>query len=89
LREVVDQARYPGSPRVCAIPLCRRKVLSSRDSLLELARRLEYAEPVDVRGVARARVLLTSGDGPLYNLPHADDLEPVVLDALAALEVAP
>lgn len=88
LREVVELATRPRAPRMCSVPLCWHKILASQSSLLELARRLESPLPVDARGVARARLLLTAGDGPLYDRPHGNDLECAVQDALNALDVA-
>ncbi len=87
LREVVELACQPRAPRACSVPLCWRKILAARPALLALACRLESPQPVDARGVARARLLLTAGNGPLYDRPGADDLEPAVQDALTALEV--
>jgi hypothetical protein len=87
LREIIDLADRPLSAVACNVPLCRRKVRASRSSLLELARRIESPQPVDARGVARAMVLLTAGDGPLYDRPNADDLEAAIQAALAALDM--
>ena len=49
-----------------AVPVSRRAVLPWREGLLGLAERLEGPEPVNPCGVARALVLLTDGNGPLY-----------------------
>ncbi len=86
VRRLVDDARQPFIPISSGVPLCRRKVLASREALSELADRLTSGEPVEARGVAQVRLLLTAGDGPLYHRPAADDLEPAVQAALAALE---
>jgi hypothetical protein len=70
-----------------SVPICRRKVLRSRHALLELIDRLRSDEPVDARGLAQIRLLLSDGAGPLYIYPHADDLEPALASAVAALDV--
>jgi hypothetical protein len=86
LRRLVDAASRPFGPLTPAVPVCRRKVLASQETLWELADRLTSAEPVEARGVAQVRMLLITGDGPVYHRPAADDLEPAVQAALAALE---
>jgi hypothetical protein len=68
LREVVKAAERPaGALLSSAIPVSRRAVIPWREGLLGLAERLERPEPVNPCGVARALVLLTDGDGPLYS----------------------
>jgi hypothetical protein len=57
---------------------------ASRD-LDELADRLLVPGPVDVRGVAKVRMLLADGTGPLYRDGSARDLHAEVLDALVAV----
>lgn len=84
IRDASRRSLSPG-PRV---PLCRRKVLASRELLLELAERLSSQEPVDARGVAQLRLLLIGVVGPLYDDPGADDLEPILQSALEALELS-
>lgn len=86
LRRLVDAASRPFVPLTPGVPVCRRKVLASRETLWELADRLASGDPVQARGVAQVRLLLIAGDGPLYHRPAADDLEPAVQAALAALE---
>jgi hypothetical protein len=53
-------------------------VLSSRESLLGLAERLESPDPVNPCGVARVLVLLTDGTGPLYTPGASDRLREAV-----------
>ncbi len=89
VRRLVDDATRSFVPFSPAVPLCRRKVLASRETLLELADRLTSGEPVEARGVAQIRLLLTAGEGPLYHCPAADNLEPTVQAALDALELSP
>jgi hypothetical protein len=42
---------------------------------------------VDVRGVARVRLLLRDGSSPLYCQPPAEDLEDALHEAIDALEM--
>ncbi|MGH2867428.1 MAG: hypothetical protein ACRDNK_07660 [Solirubrobacteraceae bacterium] len=85
LRRLVDAASRPFGPLSPGVPVCRRKVLASQGTLWDLANRLTSAEPVEARGVAQVRMLIT-GDGPVYHRHAADDLQPAVQAALAALE---
>ncbi len=79
LRARVKDAERPAAPRMsAAVPLCRRTVLSWRESLLGLAERLERPEPVNPCGVARVLVLLTDGTGPLYSPGAADRMSDAV-----------
>jgi hypothetical protein len=75
---VKDAERPPGPQLSAAVPLARRAVLSSRESLLGLAERLESPDPVNPRGVARVLVLLTDGTGPLYTPGASDRLHEAV-----------
>lgn len=50
-----------------AIPVQQEVVLIWRDSILAIARRLESQAPVAASGVARLRLLLIDGAGPLFN----------------------
>lgn len=86
IRRLIDKAQRPFGPFTPAVPICRRKILASTESLGKLADRLLSSEPVDARGVATVAVLLTDGCGPVYHRPGADDLESVVRQALRALE---
>lgn len=88
LRRLVEPSALSASPAVYCVPLCRRKIRRSSGTLLELARRLQSGAPVDVRGVAPVRALLSSGDGPFYAHPAADDLDPALAFAVAALDIA-
>jgi len=79
------QRRRPLDP---GVPICRRKVLRSVRTLEQLADRLAAGGPVDVRGIARLELLLNDADGPVYERPAADDLEPALREALRALELS-
>jgi hypothetical protein len=75
LRHVVEDSMQPYavlSPvrlgrSIVLVSLRQAEVRARRDGLMTLVRRLDDGAPVDPCGVARARVLLTDGAGPLYN----------------------
>jgi hypothetical protein len=72
-------------PLTFHVPTCRAKILRSRETLEALADRLVSSDPVDARGVARVRLLLTDGSGAIYARPTADDLQPALERTLVAL----
>lgn len=72
--------------RGARVPVAVRPVRRERGLLLALAARLRDPAPVGARGVARARRLLTDGDGPLYrSQDEGAALHAAALDALQAL----
>jgi hypothetical protein len=79
LRGMVERsrtpARWPGP-----------QVGRAGSDLLALADRLERPEAVDARGVARLRVLLSDGGGPLHADRDAHGLIQATREAVAALE---
>lgn len=84
LRRIVREAHeraFPG-PRV---PLYRVQVLAAENDLRLLASRLQSPSPLSVQGVAKVRLLLTDGCGPLFGAPSETDLRDAVRDATAAL----
>ena len=83
-------SRRPSAPRTglsAQVPISRRNVAAARAELLELSDRLLGPDPVDVRGVARVRVLLGDGLSPVYGGPAGDDLARVVRLAIDDLGV--
>jgi hypothetical protein len=87
IRRLVQEASYPLRPTHFSVPVCRSKVRRSRRTLEDLADRLVSGEPLDARGVAQLRLLLSDGAGPLYDHQSADDLEPALERVKVALEV--
>jgi hypothetical protein len=67
------------------IMLTREQIHSAIPQLLHLADRLEAVEPLDVRGVARTRLLLTDPMGPLFYRRRGDGVSAAVEAALEAL----
>jgi hypothetical protein len=62
----IHDARRPAPAFSARAPVRRAELLDCVDDLVALAERLRQAGPMDVRGVAMARVLLTDGGSPLY-----------------------
>jgi hypothetical protein len=83
LTECVSPPRRSTSP----LPLCaRQRVVAAQREFQELIGRLSAPCPVPACGVARVRVLLTEGSGPLYRIGASRDLRASVLSAVEALE---
>jgi len=66
LRRVVADAEHPGVI-LSRAPVRRDAVRASREGLLGLAERLEAPAELNPCGVARVRLLVTDGTGPLYS----------------------
>jgi hypothetical protein len=84
LRRIVRDAheRAVSGPRV---PLNRSQVLKAEDDLRLLASRLQSPTRVSAGGVAKVRLLLTDGCGPLFYPRSTKDLGAAVRDATLAL----
>src|SRR6266568_3472745 len=65
--------------------LVRACVVEAAPELARLASRLQAVGPVEAKGVAQVRVLLSDGTGPLYDGAAPEDLRAAALGALAAL----
>jgi hypothetical protein len=87
IRRVIEDSEHARRPMRFAVPICRRKVRRSQQTLVDILERLLGHEPLDARGVAQIRLLLSDGAGPLYVHPQVDDLEPALARAVAALDV--
>lgn len=85
VRRLIKEAEHPTRPLTFRVPICRAKILRSRETLEALADRLVSADPVDACGVARVRLLLSDGSGPIYARPAADDLQPALQRTLVSL----
>jgi hypothetical protein len=87
LREIVGAADEP--PRLAgSVPLARAEVRAAAYELRLLATRLQAPAPVDPRGVAQVRLLLTDGSGPLYNRRSETPLDVAAAAARGALAPA-
>lgn len=67
LRELPAHAVRPPCRLDAGVPICRQGVLRAVGLLEELAARVEGRDPVDARGVAQVRALLTNPDSPLFD----------------------
>lgn len=83
LREVAAAAR--GSRRTRA-PINRESIRLALAELETLAGRLESNGPIDVRGVARVRMLLGDGAGPLYRRTTPGRLRRELVSVLVACD---
>lgn len=66
LRRALAEAEAPRSPFSVKAPIARAALRDSREDVEDVANRLSGPAPVSPQGVARARMLLTDGTGPLY-----------------------
>jgi hypothetical protein len=71
-----------GSPRI----LRRDTIRRNRRLLLRLAARLRSDGPLDLRGLARAELLVSFGDSVMYQGPGPTTLRVQLVDLLAALD---
>jgi hypothetical protein len=84
LRQVLRDAqigRVPPSPRV---PLDNQAVAAASAHIDEIRLRLRGPRPVSARGVARLRVLMSDGTGPVYRLGRGD-LDAILRQVLVEL----
>jgi hypothetical protein len=84
LARIVAASEAPTGRRVT--PVCRSAVLKVRPELATIAGRLSASGPVDVRGVARLRLLLADGTGPLYQPARRSQLHAELRAVLSALD---
>jgi hypothetical protein len=89
-RSLRQLPRYvgPTSAAVSTLTLVREELPAAAFALEELAERLEGDRPVDVRGIALARLLLADGAGIVYSRVRADALLTAAGEALRALTPA-
>jgi hypothetical protein len=85
LRRLLGDAHHPRG-RHARIEPARTRVLAVEQELRLLASRLQAPQPVAVAAIAKVRVLLSDGTGPLYQGGRDDTLREAVGEALAALD---
>jgi hypothetical protein len=67
LEALVEMADRPRGSRLdSVVPPCREQVREARPAILAISSRLRSRQPVNARGVARLRRLLSDGCGPCY-----------------------
>src|ERR1700752_2539372 len=84
LRQAVRDARFGGAPRSPRIPVHSTNIAAAEDLIDAITLRLHSPRPVSVRGVARLRLVMSDGCGPLYRYGRGD-LSGRLGAALAAL----
>jgi hypothetical protein len=84
LRDAVERAALP-RPTTPAAPLASASVRANSGLLLALAGRLDCSDPIEPRGAAKAKQLLTDGASPLYEPASPLRLEDEVEATLIAL----
>lgn len=84
LRRAVHDAGRSDAPPSSRVPLNAPNIAAAEDRIDEVTMRLHSPRPVTARGVARLRLLLSDGTGPLYRYGRGD-LEGRLGAALAAL----
>jgi hypothetical protein len=77
LERLVEDAERPASDfrHTAVIRPCREQVRAALPQILAVGLRLRDRAPMDARGVAGLRVLLTDGAGPCYAGIHPDALK--------------
>ena len=84
LRRTVRDARAGANPLTSRVPLHPTNVTEAEDVIDKVTLRLHAPQPVSARGMARLRVLLADGCGPMYRFGRGD-LRGRLGAALAAL----
>jgi hypothetical protein len=87
VRAVLRDVRRPVRVGSARVRPRREEVVAAERELERLAARLVAPDPVSARGVARVRLLLGDGCGPLYARGAGVDLRSVVARALEDVEV--
>jgi hypothetical protein len=76
LERLVEEAEEPRTPyRNAVVQPYRPRVREARPVVLTLASRLRGNAPVDPRGIAELKDLLSDGAGPCYTHGHPDTLK--------------
>ena len=84
LRRSLDDARNRDAAVSSRVPLNVPNITAAEDRIDQVTLRLHSPQPVTARGMARLRVLLADGTGPMYRYGRGD-LEGRLGAALAAL----
>jgi hypothetical protein len=85
LARIAGASDGPPGRRLKAL-VCSSAVHQAGAELAALTGRLDASGPVDVQGVARIRILLADGTGPLYQPVPPERLRHELTAALAALD---
>lgn len=83
LQCIIEQTEQPASTHqiTAVIPPCPEQVRDALPLIFAITSRLRDGAPLDARGVARLKAVVTDGAGPFYKRSHVaalnDALEPV------------
>ncbi len=89
LEHLVEHAEKPPARFLSAVvPPCREQVREAMPLILAISSRLRSGEPVDGRGVARLRALLSDGAGPCYTRSQPNALALALQTVSASLDVS-
>ena len=72
LRQAVHDASVGGTPRSPRIPVDPSNIAAAEDLIDAITLRLRSPRPVSARGMARLRVVMSDGYGPLYRYGRGD-----------------
>ena len=89
LELLVEHAEQPARLlRSAAIPVCREQVRDALAEIMASSALLRSGQPVDARGVAMLRAVLTDGGGPCYVRSHPAALSGALQQVSRCLRVA-
>ncbi len=72
LRQALHDAHAGGAPLSSRIPVHTTNVVTAEDLIDAITLRLHSPRPVSARGMARLRVVLSDGCGPMYEFGRGD-----------------
>jgi hypothetical protein len=72
LRQAVHHARAGGAPLSSRIPVHPTNIAAAEDLIDTITLRLHSPPPVSARGMARLRLVLSDGCGPMYRFGRGD-----------------
>lgn len=72
LRQAMHDAHHGRTAPCSRVPLHRERIVAAADLIDDVALLLQSAHPVQARGMARLRQLLSDGRGPLYRYGRGD-----------------
>ena len=72
LRRAVHDAQAGGAPLSSRVPVHPNNIRAAEDLIDAITLRLHSPQPVSARGMARLRVVLANGCGPMYRFGRGD-----------------
>ena len=72
LRRAVHDAQAGGAPLLSRVPVHPNNIRAAEDLIDAITLRLHSPQPVSARGMARLRVVLANGCGPMYRFGRGD-----------------